>query len=138
MRGPADPPPTLSERQQQLYDLLDETPRESGELRSAVGARGFDAALAALTRRGLAARRFELDRPRGRPRVAEVARLDAAPERAREFAASIEGRRSSRRARALRALLDAHGEPLPFDDLAKNRAWRSRRGDADHRRAARG
>ena len=119
VRGPADPPPTLSERQQQLYDLLDETPRESGELRSAVGARGFDAALAALTRRGLAERRFELERPRGRPRVAEVVRLDSAPERAREFAASIEGRRSSRRARALRALLDTAGEPLPFDDLAK-------------------
>ena len=119
VRGPADPPLTLSERQQQLYDLLDETPRESTELRSAVGARGFDAALAALTRRGLAARRFELARPRGRPRVAEVVRLDAPPERARQFAASIEGRRSSRRARALRALLDAAGEPLPFDDLAK-------------------
>ena len=133
VRGPAEPPPTLSERQQQLYELLDEKPRELGELRSVVGARGFDAALGALVRRGLAERKFELARPRGRARVAEVVRLRAKPERAREFASSIEGRRSSRRARALRALLDAE-EPIAFDDPREGCAGCAGGRDADQRR----
>ena len=118
VRGRAELPAALSERQQQLYELLDETPRDVAELRAATSSRGFDSALRALVRRGLAERRYELARPRGRPRVAEVVRLDAAPERALEFANSIEGRRASRRARALRALLDAGG-PIAFDELAK-------------------
>ena len=119
VRGPAERPATLSERQERLYTLLDETPRELGELRAAAGARGLDAALAALVRRGLAERRYELARPRGRPRVVEVVRLAVEADRAQAFAASIEGRRASRRARALRALLDADGEAIPFDDLGK-------------------
>ena len=120
-RGAAEPPRELSGRQRELYGLLGETPRDAGELRAALpgrSARGFDAALTALVRRGLAERRYALDRPRGRPRVAEVARLIAPPDRALRFAREIEGRRASRRARALRALLDADG-PIPFAELAR-------------------
>ncbi|MXZ63535.1 MAG: hypothetical protein F4Y98_08080, partial [Chloroflexi bacterium] len=69
VRGYAERPATLSERQERLYELLDDTPREVNELRAAVGARGFDATLGALARRGLAERRYELARPRGRPRI---------------------------------------------------------------------
>ena len=79
VRGPADPPQALSERQQQLYELLDETPRDAARLRAAlpgrVAAQGFEAALTALVRRRLAERRYELSRPSGRPRVVEVVRL---------------------------------------------------------------
>ena len=119
VRGAAERPATLSARQELLYELLDDTPREIGDLRGAAGARGFDATLGALVRRGLAERRYELARPRGRPRIVEVVRLAADPDKARAFAASIEGRRASRRARALRALLDADGEAIPFDDLGR-------------------
>ncbi len=122
LRGSADPPQALSERQQQLYALLDETPREAGRLRAAlpgrVAARAFEAALAALLRRGLAERRHELSRPSGRPRVVEVVRLVAAPDEALRFARGIEGRRASRRARALQALLAA-AAPIAVDELAR-------------------
>ncbi len=122
VRGPADPPQALSERQQQLYERLDETPREAARLRAAlpgrVAAQGFEAALTALVRRGLAERRYELSRPSGRPRVVEVVRLAATPEEALRFAQGIEGRRASRRARAIQALLDAGG-PIAIDELAK-------------------
>ena len=122
VRGPADPPQALSERQQQLYELLDETPRDAARLRAAlpgrVAAQGFEAALTALVRRRLAERRYELSRPSGRPRVVEVVRLSAEPEEALRFAQGIEGRRASRRARAVKALLEA-GEPIAIDELAK-------------------
>ncbi len=122
VRGSAEPPEALSERQQQLYALLDETPRDAARLRAAmpgrVTARAFDAALGALVRRRLAERRYELGRPSGRPRVVEVVRLAATPEQALRFAQGIEGRRASRRARALQALLDA-GEPIAADELAR-------------------
>ena len=122
VRGPADPPQALSERQQQLYELLDETPRDAARLRAAlpgrVAAQGFEAALTALVRRRLAERRYELSRPSGRPRVVEVVRLSAEPEEALRFAQGIEGRRASRRARAIQALLDAD-EAIAIDDLAK-------------------
>jgi primosomal protein N' (replication factor Y) len=118
VRGDADLPEALSERQQQLYALLSDTPRDVAELRAASFTRGFDAALSALVRRRLAERRYELDRPRGRPRVIEVVRLKESPERARQFADGIEGRRNSRRARVLSALLNTDA-PIPFDELAK-------------------
>ncbi len=118
-RGPAPPPEALPEAQRLLYDRLGETPLDAAALRAGIGARRFDAALRALVARGLAERRYELARPRGRPRVAEVVRLAVAPERAREYASRIEGRRASRRGRALRALLDAGGEAIAFDELAR-------------------
>src|SRR5688572_18367488 len=71
-RGPAPPAEALSERQEALYALLDETPRPAEELRDALGAAGFDAALTALVRRGLGERRYTLARPRGRARIAQV------------------------------------------------------------------
>ena len=108
----------LSERQQQLFDLLTEQPRDVDELRSELGKRGFDAALVALVRRGLAERRYFLARPRGRPRIAEVLRLAVPPERALAASDAIEGRRASRRARALRALLEA-GDAIEFSEVAK-------------------
>ena len=117
-RGPAAPTEVLSERQQHLYSLLSEEPQSPEDLREAIGARSFDAALTALVRRGLAERRYFLERPRGRARVAQVVRLVVPPERAVVIAASIEGRRSSRRARAIRAVLDAK-EPLEFDAVAR-------------------
>ncbi len=55
-RGPRPPTDVLSERQQQLYALLSEEPQPIDDLREAVGARSFDAALTALIRRGLAER----------------------------------------------------------------------------------
>ena len=108
----------LPERQARLYALLGEQPRDADELRAELGARGFEPALAGLVRRGLAERRYQLSRPRGRARVAEVVRLRVPPERARAAAAAIEGRRASRRARALRALLAAEG-PLPAAELGR-------------------
>ncbi|HJM88884.1 MAG TPA: primosomal protein N' [Dehalococcoidia bacterium] len=118
VRGAADLPDALSERQQGIYELLSGDPRDLDELRDAVGRRGFDAAFQALVRRGLAEPRYSLARPRGRPRVAEVLRLRIEPDDASARAEAIEGRRSSRRARALSALLDA-GEPRPLAELAK-------------------
>ena len=119
-RGPASPPDALPEAQRLLYGRLGETPLDAAALRSGIGGeRRFEAALRALVARGLAERRYELAPPRGRPRVAEVVRLAVEPERAREYASRIEGRRASRRGRALRALLDAGGEPIAFDDLAR-------------------
>jgi len=115
--APAEPP-ALSERQAALYARLGDEPTELDDLRREAGARGFDAALTALVRRGLAERRYRLERPRGRPRVAEVVRLLVPAERARAAAEAVEGRRASRRGRALRALLAARG-PLPFDTVAK-------------------
>lgn len=121
---PADAadPDALSERQLILYNALTDEPQEQGALKRAVQsqlpARGFDAALRILIRRGLAERRYQLQRPRGRARIAEVVRLAVTPEAALAAADAIEGRRSSRRGRTLRALVVADG-PLPFDVLAK-------------------
>ena len=117
-RGPAPPTEVLSERQQQLYALLSEEPQPIEALREAVGARSFDAALTALVRRQLAERRYFLERPRGRPRILEVVALAVPPERALTVAAGIEGHRASRRARALRAVVEAE-TPLTFDAAAR-------------------
>ena len=120
--GDAADPEALSERQLILYNALTDEPQEQGALKrtiqSQLPARGFDAALRILIRRGLAERRYQLQRPRGRARIAEVVRLIVTPEAALAAADAIEGRRSSRRGRALRALVAADG-PLPFDFLAK-------------------
>jgi primosomal protein N' (replication factor Y) len=118
VRGQAPATDALSERQAALYALLDETPKTADELRESVGARGFDAALTALVRRGLAERRYTLARPRGRARIAQVVRLVASPGDALAYAHGITGRRASRRARAIGALLDADG-PLAFDAVAR-------------------
>ncbi len=118
LRGPQPPAEALSERQQQLYELLGEEPRPVDELREAIGARGFDAALNALLRRGLAERRYSLSRPRGRARITEVVRLAVEPVAALAYAAGIEGRRASRRARAITAMIEADG-PRPFAEVAK-------------------
>lgn len=116
--GPAG---ALSERQQAVYDALDAEPRDADELRERVEgrvpARSFEAALSLLVRRGLAERHYSLDRPRGHARIAEVVRLRVTPERAREFADAIEGRRTSRRARAVR-LVQERGI-VPFDAVAR-------------------
>ena len=118
VRGPAEPV-AVSARQQRLYELLSDEPQDVDALRERFGARGFGAVLTPLIRRGLAERRYSLARPRGRPRVVEVARLTVAPERASAYVEAVPGgRRSSRRARAMRALVDADG-PLPFADVAR-------------------
>ncbi len=120
VRGAAPLPEALSERQQQLYELLSETPQSPDDLRAEIGARAFDAALSALLRRGLAERRYSLARPRGRARIAQMMRLaeGVTPDRAREVASRIEGRRASRRARALLALIEAK-QPMAFDAVAR-------------------
>ena len=118
VRGPSEAAEALSERQQAILDLLSEQPRDIDDLRTAAGRRGFDPALQALVRRGLAERRYTLDRPRGRARVVEVLRLAVEPQAALAAVDAIAGRRSSRRARALDALLEA-GEALPFAAVAR-------------------
>lgn len=119
-RAPGAPaePAALSARQQAIFVLLSDIPRPLDELREAAGARGFEQALAALVARGLAQRRYTLERPRGRARIAETVLLAVAPDVARAWATRLEGRRSSRRGRALRALIAA-GAPLPFERLAR-------------------
>ncbi len=111
----------LSERQQAIFDALDAEPRDVDELRARVEgrvpARSFDAALSLLVRRGLAERHYSLDRPRGQARIAEMVRLRAPVGRAREFAGAIEGRRASRRVRAIR-YLEGRGA-APFDAVAR-------------------
>ncbi|MEZ4552588.1 MAG: primosomal protein N' [Dehalococcoidia bacterium] len=117
-RGGAAPAEALSERQQRLYDLLSENPTPVEDLREVIGARGFDAAMNALVRRGLAERRYSLTRPRGRARVVDIVRLAVDADAARAYTGSITGRRASRRGRALQALLDVAG-PRPFDEVAR-------------------
>src|SRR5690606_30167372 len=93
----------LSEHQAALLAALSDEPVEIEELKERlakrsqgrVPARSFDAALATLVRRGLAERRYHLDPPRGRARVAQVVRLAVPPGEARAFADGIEGRRTS-------------------------------------------
>ncbi|MFA7249049.1 MAG: primosomal protein N' [Dehalococcoidia bacterium] len=118
----AGAPSALSERQQAIYDALTETPVDTEELRDAMApaltARGFDAALGVLIRRRLVERHYTLAPARARPRVVEVVRLAVAPAQARAFADAIEGRRSSRRARAIRTLAAA-GRTAPFADVAR-------------------
>ncbi len=114
----AGPEPELPEAQARLFALLGPEPRPQEELRRRLGARGFAGALAALLRRGLAERRYRLEPPRARPRVARVVRLLATAAEARARADALEGRRRSRPARALRALLDAPG-PLHRGELAR-------------------
>ncbi len=103
----------LSERQQVILDALTETPVDTEELRETlapkVTARGFDAALAVLIRRGLADRHYTLAPARARPRVIEVVRLAVPAKQARDFADAIEGRRASRRVRALRFVVERGG-----------------------------
>ena len=111
----------LSERQQAVYDALEAEPRDADELRALVEgrvpARSFEAALAVLVRRGLAERHYSLDRPRGQARIAEVVRLRVPPGRARAFADAIDGRRASRRARAIRFVQERG--TAPFDAVAR-------------------
>lgn len=122
VRG-AGEPVALSERQQAVYDVLSAEPRDDDDLRARVEgrvpARSFEAALSLLVRRGLAERHYSLDRPRGQARVAEVVRLLVTPERAREFADAIEGRRTSRRGRALRFVQERA--------VRRSRRWHERR-----------
>ena len=115
-------PAALSERQQAIYDALTDTPVDVDELKQAlapaVTARGFGAALDVLLRRGLADRHYTLAPARARPRVVEVVRLAVPPAQARAYADAIEGRRFSRRARAIRMLVAAGGS-APFVDVAR-------------------
>ncbi len=103
----------LSERQQVILDALSEVPVDSEELKASlvatVTARGFDAALGVLIRRGLADRHYTLAPARARPRVVEVIRLAVPPQQARDYADAIEGRRASRRVRALRMVVASGG-----------------------------
>ena len=112
-RGTGEPS-ALSERQQAIFDALTDVPVDTEELRTdlapTVTARGFDAALAVLIRRGLADRHYTLAPARARPRVVEVVRLAVPAKQAREFADAIEGRRASRRVRALRMVVAAGGQ----------------------------
>ena len=114
----AGPEASLPEGQARLYALLGERPRPEEELRQLLGRRGFEPALRALLRRGLAERRYRLLPPRVRARVAEAVRLLVPPGRARESALAIEGRRPSRPARVLRALVEAGGA-LPREQLVR-------------------
>ena len=100
----------LSPRQQHLLSLLSDQPQDVEDLRERFAERGFSAALTPLLRRGFAERRYTLARPRGQARVVEVVRLLDTPERARARLDGIVGSRSSRRARALRAVIEAGGE----------------------------
>src|SRR5690606_4069418 len=94
----------LSEHQASVLAALSDVPVEIDELKERlqsrsegrVPARSFEAALGVLVRRGLAERRYHLEAPRGRARVAQVVRLAVAPREARAFADGIEGRRTSR------------------------------------------
>lgn len=110
LRGTGEPT-ALSARQQAILDALRDEPVPVDDLkerlREAVPARAFDAALTTLLRRGLAVRRYRLDAPRGKARIVEVVRLAVSAARARTAAERIEGRRSSRRARAIRAAMEA-------------------------------
>ena len=83
-------PSALSERQQAVYEALTDRPVDTEELKAdlvarqsakqpAVTARGFDAALGVLIRRGLAERHYTLAPARARPRVVEVVRLVVPP-----------------------------------------------------------
>ncbi len=115
-------PSALSDRQQAIWDALRAEPAVIDDLKErlkdAVPARSFDAALNTLLRRGLAQRRYRLEPPRGKVRILEVVRLATTPERARAFADGIEGKRSSRRARAIRAAMAAE-DGVPFEVAAK-------------------
>ncbi|MQC18985.1 MAG: primosomal protein N', partial [Chloroflexi bacterium] len=115
-------PAALSARQQAIWDALRGDPIGIDDLKTrlkdTVPARSFDAALDVLVRRGLAERRYRLEPPRGRVRTMEMVRLAVPPERARAFADGIEGRRASRRARAIRAAMVAE-EGVPFEVAAK-------------------
>ncbi len=118
----AGAPSALSERQQTIYDALTDAPVDTEDLKAdlapKVTVRGFDAALAVLFRRGLADRHYTLAPARARPRVVEVVRLAVAPKQARDFADAIEGRRASRRVRALR-FVAAQGGRASFMATAK-------------------
>lgn len=120
VRGEGEPV-ALSDRQQAVYDVLSAEPRDDDDLRALVEgrvpARSFEAALSLLVRRGLAEQQYSLDRPRGQARVAEVLRLRVTPERAREFADAIEGRRTSRRGRVLRFVQERGS--VPFEAVAR-------------------
>ncbi len=119
--GDADPE-ALFERQRLLFEALTDEPEEQDALKKRLApelpARGFDAALRALVRRNLAERRYRLARPRGRARLVDTVRLVVEPAEARAFAEAIEGKRASRRARAIRALVAAEGA-LPFAVLER-------------------
>ncbi len=115
-------PEALSDRQRLLFEALTDEPEEQDALKKRLvpelPARGFDAALRILVRRGLAERRYRLVRPRGRARHVDVVRLLIETDAALAFADAIEGHRASRRGRAIRALVAADG-PLPFEAVAK-------------------
>lgn len=115
--------PELSERQQLLFSALTNKPQKHDSLKKRLAAdlppRGFDAALRALVRRDFAEQSYRLARPRGRARFVDVARLAIDPDAARRFGNAIEGRRVSRRARAVRELMLARSG-LPFDELVKS------------------
>ncbi len=108
----------LTPSQRELHRLMSDEPQAVDELRERFEGRGFASALSALLRRGLVERRYALARPRGRARVVEVVHLTGTPEAVREYVEQQPGRRSSRRSRALRALIEAGG-PLPFADVAR-------------------
>lgn len=110
VRGATSNTEGLSARQAHLLSLLTDSPQDLEDLRDAFGERGFSAALNPLLRRGLAERRYSLSRPRGQARVVEVVRLVDAPETAHARIEGITGSRTSRRARALRAVIEANGE----------------------------
>ena len=107
----------LSGRQRTLYQLIGDEAEDADAMRRRFGGGGFATALTALVRRGLVERTYSLARPRGRPRVVQVARLAVERDDARQYIEAMAGGRSSRRARALRAVAAAGA--MPFRDAAR-------------------
>ena len=122
VRGPATPTAeeleALTARQRLLLGLLTPGAQDLEDLRERFGEKGFSAALTPLLRRRFAERRYSLGRPRGRARVVEVVRLLEPPDEVRARIDSVSGGRSSRRSRALRAVVEAGGE-LPEKDASR-------------------
>src|SRR5688500_8322499 len=118
----ADELESLTVRQRLLLGLLDGAAQDLDDLRERFGEKGFSAALTPLLRRQFAERRYWLGRPRGRARVVEVVRLLEPRPEARARVEAVRGGRSSRRSRALRAVIEAGG------DISEKEAARIARG----------
>jgi primosomal protein N' (replication factor Y) len=111
---------TLTPEQQQVLKLLEGQEKVGlKKIERALGKRKAQAAVAQLIKIGLAARSYELERIRAKPKIEPYLRLATTPEEARREADSLKEKGAERQADLLEFLLK-QDRPVPWAEARKN------------------
>jgi primosomal protein N' (replication factor Y) len=111
---------TLTPEQEHVLKLLGGQEKVSlKKIERALGQKKAQAAVAQLIKRGLAARSYELEKIKARPRIEPFLRLMVTPEQARNEAAALREKGAKKQADLLEFLLKQN-QPVPWAEARKS------------------